>query len=481
MNSMNPSVRHPGDNKSDSVLHFVGIGGIGMSGIAEVFLNRGYPVTGSDLLDSDSIQKLIQLGARITLGHHPENIQSATVVVMSSAIEAENPEIIEAKRRRIPVIRRAEMLGELMRGKIGISIAGSHGKTTTTSMVGTILTHAQYDPTLVIGGKVDSFGGNAKMGQGSIVVAEADESDGSFRHLPTTFGVVTNIGNDHLDYFKTLSAIEDAFVEFVGELPFYGMAMVCGDDPGVRRCAERWTKPVQTYGFGPECTLRARRAKLTRLGSSFWLHQKSEKGGASERTLGLIRLRVPGRHNILNALASIGIALRLGVDFGMIADALGEFRGVKRRFEVLYANARRRLRVIDDYGHHPTEISATLATARAHWSGRIICVFQPHRYSRTHLCLDGFLSAFTQSDILILTDIYSAGERPIAGVDSLTLSDQIRSRSPPHQEVIYGGSLPQILELLFTKIVAGDLILFHGAGSITTLAHATAERLRRGH
>jgi len=354
-------------------LHFVGIGGIGMSGIAEVFLNQGYRVSGSDLNESEATRHLSHLGAKIYVGHDASHIGTASVVVVSSAVRNTNPEVIEAKKQRIPVIPRAEMLGELMRGKLGIAVAGSHGKTTTTSMLSSVLVHAGLDPTLVIGGRVDSLGGsNAKLGKGRYVVAEADESDGSFLHLPASLGVVTNIDNDHLDHFGNITAVETAFVDFVAKLPFYGLAMVCGEDAGVKRCLERFTKPFLTYGFSEEWDLYARDVECEGLSSKFNVIKGSE--------LGQFELSVPGRHNVLNALASIGIALHLGIDVDQIRKGLKEFKGVKRRFEIRWQDIKRRRVIIDDYGHHPTEIHATLMAARKFWPGRIISVFQPHRY-----------------------------------------------------------------------------------------------------
>ncbi len=460
--------------KAQTQLHFVGIGGIGMSGIAEVFLNQGYRVSGSDLHESDSTKRLKSLGATIALGHRTENVQGAHVVVMSSAVRSNNPEIVEARRMRVPVIPRAEMLGELMRGKTGVAVAGTHGKTTTTSMLATVLTVAGQDPTLVIGGKVDSLGGNAKLGQGEFVVAEADESDGSFLHLPATYGIVTNIDNDHLDHFGNLETIEKAFVDFVGKLPFYGLAAVCGDDRGVRRCLERFSKPYVTYGIEGEWDYVARDIEFRGLGSTFTVHHKID--GAYQK-LGSVKLNVPGRHNVLNALASIAIALNLGLSFDVASLALGAFHGVKRRFEVRWEDIAREQVVVDDYGHHPTEIAATLAAARGYWKGRIIAIFQPHRYSRTLHCHEGFLSAFKDADLLFLTDIYAAGEDPIDGVSSQSLADAIRSAVPAEKTVTYVGDLEKARDQVSLIAQSGDLILCLGAGTITRLPDQLAELL----
>jgi UDP-N-acetylmuramate--alanine ligase len=451
-------------NCKETQLHFVGIGGIGMSGIAEVFLNQGYPVTGSDLAESDSTRHLAKLGARICIGHLAENVQGAKVVVISSAVRPTNPEVQEAKRQRIPIIPRAEMLGELMRGRTGIAVAGTHGKTTTTSMLATVLTVLGLDPTIVIGGKVDSLGGNAKLGQGKFLVAEADESDGSFLHLPATLGIVTNVDNDHLDHFKSLEAIEDAFVDFVGKLPFYGIAAVCAEDSGVRRILTRFTKPVVTYGFSEEWDYSACNVKPAGLGSTFDVRSRREG-----RILGAVRLNVPGEHNVLNALAAIAISLHMGLEFAQIARALEEFRGVKRRFEIRWQDKAQKQVIVDDYGHHPTELSATLAAARSFWPGRIVTVFQPHRYSRTLHCRDGFLSAFRNSDVVLITDIYAAGEDPIDGVDSATLATAIRKASGADKEIVYVGDLQSAHAAVMERFKPGDLVICCGAGTITKL------------
>ncbi len=448
----------------------MGIGGIGMSGIAEVFLKQGYPVSGSDVQESDVTRRLASLGARIFRGHAAENVRGAGVVVISSAVKATNPEVVEAKRLRVPVIRRAEMLGELMRGKVGVAIAGTHGKTTTTSMSAAILTHAGLDPTLVIGGIVDSLGGNAKHGKGEYVVAEADESDGSFLHLPTTYAVITNIDNDHLDHYGTVEAVENAFVDFVAKIPFYGLAAVCGEDERVRRCLSRFTKPVVTYGFSSQWDLYA--DQIT--GSHFQVWRRDQPDG-KHTLLGEVSLRVPGIHNVLNALGATAIALKLEIPFEKIAAALGEFRGVKRRFEVRWENTATQQKIVDDYGHHPTEVLATLAAARQVWKGRIITVFQPHRYTRTLHCREDFAKAFKDSDIVLLTDIYAAGEEPIEGVTSESLAEILR-RSAAHPEKIrYSGDLEKTRSQVLKEFKPGDLVLCLGAGSITKLAEQLAQ------
>lgn len=451
-------------NPKETPLHFVGIGGIGMSGIAEMFLNQGYPVSGSDLTESETTRHLAKHGACISLGHCAENVSNAKVVVISSAVRPTNPEVLEAKRLRIPIIPRAEMLGELMRGRTGIAVGGTHGKTTTTSMLATVLTVAGLDPTLVIGGKVDLLGGNAKLGQGKFIVAEADESDGSFLHLPATLGVVTNVDNDHLDHFKSLEGIEQAFIDFVGKLPFYGVAAVCGDDPGVRRVLSRFTKPIVSYGLDPERDFSARNVASAGLGSTFEVYDRR-----AGKVLGLVRLNVPGEHNVLNALAAVAISRHMGIEFKLISKGLEEFRGVKRRFEIRWENLASKQVIVDDYCHHPTEIAATLAAARGYWPGRIVTVFQPHRYSRTLHCRDGFLAAFRNSDIVLITDIYAAGEDPIEGVDAAGLADSIRRASTDQQEVLHVGDLIAARDAVMARFSAGDLVICCGAGSITRL------------
>lgn len=457
-------------------LHFVGIGGIGMSGIAEVFLNQGYSISGSDIHESDVTRRLARLGTKIFIGHAADNVRGASVVVISSAVKPSNPEVAEAKRLRIPVIRRAEMLGELMRGKTGVAIAGTHGKTTTTSMAAAILTHAGLDPTLVIGGIVDSLDGNAKHGKGQYVVAEADESDGSFLHLPATYAVITNIDNDHLDHYGTIEAVENAFVDFVAKIPFYGLAAVCCEDPRVRSCLPRFTKPVVTYGFSSQWDLYADQVRAEGAVNRFrvWRRDQPE---AKHALLGEISLKVPGTHNVLNALGATVIALKLEIPFEKISTALAEFRGVKRRFETRWENASTQQKIVDDYGHHPTEVLATLAAARQVWKGRIITVFQPHRYSRTLHCRDEFAKAFKDSDVVLLTDIYAAGEDPIEGVSSQSLAEVLRRSSSNPEQIRYSGDLDSTRGEVLKEFKPGDLVLCLGAGSITKLADQLAQSL----
>ena len=391
------------------------------------------------------------------------------MVVISSAVKADNPEVIEARKRKISVIPRAEMLGELMRGKTGIAVAGTHGKTTTTSMVASILTEARLDPTIVIGGKVGALGGNAKLGQSEFVVAEADESDGSFLHLPATFVAVTNIDNDHLDHFKNLSAIENAFVDFVGRIPFYGKAVVCLDDTGVQRVFSRFTKPVTTYGLTDGSDYRAVGLQTQGSGFKFELHFENRKQAT-------IELKVPGRHNVLNALAAAALARKIGVSWDDIQSGLESFLGADRRFQTKWKQKDQW--IVDDYGHHPTEIKATLGAARSLWKGRIICVFQPHRYSRTQNSFNEFLNSFTDADMVLVTDIYPAGEKPIEGISSETLVTAIAKQKKSGQVIEAVGDIASAQARVLREFKSGDLVMTMGAGSITKLSDALVEALK---
>ena len=356
-----------------------------------------------------------------------------------------------------------------MRGKTGIAVAGTHGKTTTTSMLATILTVAGLDPTIVIGGKVDSLGGNAKLGQGPLVVAEADESDGSFLQLPATYAIVTNVDNDHLDHFQNLGAIDDAFVNFVGKIPFYGAVAVCAEDGGVKRNLARFTKPFVTYGMSALCDIYASEVKLEGMGSTYRVHARASAAEGHE-ALGTFRLNVPGEHNVLNSLAAITIARQLEVPVEKMRAALAEFRGVKRRFEVRWKDEATKRAIVDDYGHHPTEVAATLLAARRYWSGgRVIAVFQPHRYSRTVHCRDAFLGAFRDADVLLMTDIYAAGEEPIEGVTAESLTADIHRANGGRGIVEYVGDLANARARVLKLFQPGDLVMCLGAGSITKL------------
>jgi UDP-N-acetylmuramate--alanine ligase len=436
-------------------VHFVGIGGIGMSGIAEVLLNLGYRVTGSDLAASGVTRRLEELGGKVTLGHSASNVEGADVVVLSSAVRASNVEAAEARRRQIPVIPRAEMLAELMRMKYGVAIAGSHGKTSTTSMVAQVLAGAGLDPTIVIGGRLGILGSNAKLGKGDLLVAEADESDGSFLHLSPTIAVVTNIDAEHLDHYGSLTRLQDAFVDFLNKVPFYGTGIVCLDDPGVRSILSRLERRVLTYGLAQGADLTADRIELKEFTARFEVFRK----GAS---LGPLTLAVPGRHSISNSLAAIAVGLELDVPFASIASHLASFRGADRRFQL--KGEARGILVIDDYGHHPAEIQATLQAARRGWDRRTVVVFQPHRYSRVKALAREFAGSFEQADVVVVTEIYPAGEDPIPGVSGDGLAAAIRGRG--HRDVTFVPDLQDVPDFLVSRARPGDMVITLGAGSV---------------
>ena len=449
-------------------IHFVGIGGVGMSGIAEVLLTLGYRVTGSDARRSETVERLERLGAKVYVGHAAAQVEGAHVVVSSSAVARDNVEVAAARQRGIPVIARAEMLAELMRLKYGIAIAGTHGKTTTTSMVAAVLGAGGFDPTVVVGGRVHGLGTNARLGQGEFLVAEADESDGSFLRLTPTIAVVTTVDAEHLDYYPDLDAIVAAFLAFANKVPFYGAVVVCLDDPNLQRMIPRMMdKRVVTYGLEAGADVTARRLQFVEMRSTFEVAHR----GVS---LGTMTLQIPGRHNVLNALAATAVALDLEMPFPKIQTALAGFAGVQRRFQV--RGIARDVLVVDDYGQHPAEIRATLAAAKAGFDRRVITVFQPHRYSRTQHLRDDFLTAFYQSDVLIVMDIYAAGEAPIPGVHARDLADGIAAHG--HREVLYlGGDRAAIIDYLCESTRAGDLVLTLGAGDVGQLGGELLQRL----
>jgi UDP-N-acetylmuramate--alanine ligase len=449
-------------------IHFVGIGGVGMSGIAEVLLTLGYRVTGSDARRSETVERLERLGAKVYLGHEATHVEGAQVVVYSSAVARDNVEVQAARQRGVPVIGRAEMLAELMRLKYGIAIAGTHGKTTTTSMVAAVLGAGGFDPTVVVGGRVHGLGTNARLGQGEFLVAEADESDGSFLKLSPTIAVVTTVDAEHLDHYADLDAIVAAFLTFVNKVPFYGSAVVCLDDPNIQRMIPRIEKRVVTYGLEAGADLMARRLSFAEMRSEF---EAVHRG----KPLGPVTLQVPGRHNVLNALAAAAVGFDLEMPFDKIQTALASFAGVQRRFQI--RGEAQGVLVVDDYGHHPAEIRATLAAAKAGFDRRVITVFQPHRYSRTQHLLNDFLTAFYQSDVLIVMDIYAAaGEAPIEGVHARDLADGIAAHG--HREVLYlGGDRAAIVDYLCKSTRAGDLVLTLGAGDVGQLGGELLKRL----
>jgi len=444
-------------------IHFVGIGGIGMSGIAELLLNLGYEVSGSDIRDSAVTKRLTGLGGMISLGHRPEHVENADVVVYSSAVKQDNPEIIEAKDKVVPVIPRAEMLAELMRLKYGVSIAGAHGKTTTTTMLASILNAGKLDPTVVIGGRLDIWGGsNAKLGQGDILVAESDESDGSFLVLSPTIAVVTNIDQEHMDHYGDMDAIRDTFVNFINKIPFYGLAILCLDNKEIQGIIPRLRKRCFTYGMTSQADLRARDIERAELEVSFEvLHHNA--------SLGRVVVGIPGNHNVLNALAAISVGLELEMDFEDIKKGLRNLGGLARRFHV--KGDKQGILVMDDYGHHPTEIAATLETARECWpERRLIVLFQPHRYSRTKALYDRFVTSFNDADVLVVAPLYPAGESPIEGVDSEWLYRGIKEHG--HKEVVLCESQEQVLETLIRIAKPDDVVLTLGAGSIHRVGEA---------
>ena len=436
-------------------IHFVGIGGIGMSGIAEVLLNLGYSVSGSDLMESDTTQRLSTLGARIHYGHRESNLETADVVVTSTAVKADNPEVREAHRRYIPVIPRAEMLAELLKMKLSVAVSGMHGKTTTTSMVSTILAHGGLDPTMVIGGKLSSIGSNARLGDGEVIVAEADESDGSFLKLSPTIAVVTNIDREHLDYYRDIDDIKEAFVRFANMVPFYGVTILCVDDAHVREIFPRIKRRTITYGLSDGADYRAKNISLEGPESRYTLYHKGVR-------LGEITLRVPGLFNVLNSMAAFAVARELDMEVDVARAGLNAYRGVQRRLEVKgEANG---VTVVDDYGHHPTEILATLKAARQLWKGRLIVVFQPHRYTRTRALYKEFLTCFPDADELVLMDIYPASETPIEGVTSFNLFKGIEAVG--HRSVRHIPSADGIVSHLLEIARPGDVIITQGAGNV---------------
>ncbi len=449
-------------------IHFVGIGGIGMSGIAEVLLNEGYTVTGSDLFESDATARLRSLGAQVFVGHQEENLAAnPTVVVVSTAVKYANPEVLEARRRQIPVIPRAEMLAELMRTKYGVAVAGSHGKTTTTSMIAHVLSAAGLDPTMVIGGRVRSLGTNAKMGQGEFLVAEADESDGSFLVLAPTIAVVTNIDREHMDFHQTMERLSESFLNFVNRIPFYGLAVLCLDNANVQALLPKVKKRFLTYGLSADADYSARDVKMNATGVEFTvMHQ-----GCG---LGTLRLRLLGRHSATNALAVVAVAQELEVPFERVAEALAEFSGIHRRFEVKGEAAG--VLVLDDYGHHPTEVRATVGAIRDSWKRPLTVIFQPHRYSRTLDLFEEFITAFDGADRLILTDIYGAGEDAISGVSSEALYHAIKKQG--RLEVIYISARDAIAGQLRETLRRDEIVLTLGAGDIYKVGEALVAALQ---
>jgi len=458
-------------------IHFIGIGGAGMSGIAEVLLNQGYQISGSDLRESTVVARLQSLGVSVFIGHHVDNVDGADVVVNSSAVDEHNPEMIGARQRRIPIVRRAEMLAELMRYRHGIAVAGTHGKTTTTSLIASVLAAADRDPTFVIGGLVNSTGSHAQLGQSRYLVAEADESDASFLHLQPMTAVVTNIDADHMETYEgDFARLKKTFIDFLHNLPFYGLAVVCGDDPIVQEVLSDISRPIITYGFGEHCDYRASD-----------VHQEQQRTrfnvlypGETEEPLE-ISLNMPGKHNVLNALAAVAVAADENVKRHEIQEGLANFQGVGRRFQIYgefnishHADKGNAL-LVDDYGHHPREVLATINAVRDGWpQRRLVMVYQPHRYTRTRDLFEDFVDVLGRVDLLILLDVYAAGEDPIAGADGRHLSRSIRNRG--HVDPIFVEGVDGVPEVIKDVVRPGDIIITQGAGNVGGLAIELAKR-----
>lgn len=439
-------------------VHFVGIGGIGMSGIAEVLLTLGYTITGSDVKLSPITERLTKLGANVFEGHRADNVGDAKAIVVTSALSADNPELVEARRLGIPVIPRGELLAELMRLKYGVAIAGSHGKTTTTSMTASVLSAANLDPTVVVGGRVGAMGGsNARIGHSDFLVVESDESDGSFLKLAPILAIVTNIDREHLDHYRDIDEIRQAFVDFVNKVPFYGAAIVCLDDENVQQILPRIRRRTLTYGTTAQADLVVSEANCGHFSSQFRLRLDG-------RDLGLFRVNVPGHHNVLNATAAVAVGLELGVEADVIREGLMQFSGVDRRFQV--RGEADGITVIDDYGHHPTEIRATLAAARLCEFTRLVVIFQPHRYTRTQHLMDEFARSFHSADVVLVLDIYAASEKPIEGVTAQALAERMQAFG--HRGARYIGSLDNAVEAAVQQAKPGDCVMTLGAGNVYT-------------
>ncbi len=441
-------------------IHFVGIGGIGMSGIAEVLRNLGYDVSGSDLRDSETTQRLAGLGVQILKGHAPENVAGAHVVVRSTAVKEDNPEVVAARDEGIPVIPRAEMLAELMRMKKGVAVGGTHGKTTTTSLLASIFDAGGMDPTIVVGGKLNSVGTNAVLGRGDWMLAEADESDGSFLYLSPIVSIVTNIDPEHLDHHGTVEALEEAFLEFINRVPFYGAGVLCIDHPTIQKLLPQVTKRYITYGFSSQADLRAVDVSVKDGASNFSVMRREE-------FLGPVTLHMPGRHNVLNALAAIATAMEAEIPFPVIQRALAQFEGVQRRFTIRGEIGG--VTVVDDYAHHPAEIQATLAAARENYPRRIVAVWQPHRYSRVANLRDDFMRAFNDADVVCVMDVYRAGETPVDGLDAAALARDLRHHG--HKGALCTPTHNDVLARLRIVARKGDVILTLGAGDVTQLSN----------
>ncbi|HBN45887.1 MAG TPA: UDP-N-acetylmuramate--L-alanine ligase [Candidatus Marinimicrobia bacterium] len=449
-------------------IHFVGIGGIGMSGIAELLLNLGFDVSGSDINESPIVEKLIRLGADVHMGHSTVNLKDADVLVYSSAVHKENPEIQAALERNIPVIRRAEMLGELIAVKeTSIGIGGTHGKTTTSSMIGTVLSEGKLDPTLVVGGLVKTIDSNAKLGQGDLIVVEADEFDRSFLALRPTISIITNIELEHTDCYKDLDDLKQAFIQFANSAPFYGAVIACADSPALMEIIHEIKRPVITYGLSKDADIRATNICFNETQTVYTLWEHEHENGT-------IKLNVPGEHNVVNSLAAIALGMEIGLKIDTIAKGLEAYHGVRRRFEI--KGISNDIMVVDDYAHHPTEVTATLQAAREGWDRRIVSVFQPHLYTRTQVFYKEFAQAFSASDILIVTDVYPAREEPINGVSGAMVSNAARKAGLEH--VHYIPNLDDIASHLDQIVQPGDMVITIGAGTIWRYCESYFEHLK---
>jgi UDP-N-acetylmuramate--alanine ligase len=448
-------------------VHFVGVGGIGMSGLAEILRTLEFDVSGSDLKANDNTRRLEGLGVKVQIGHRAENVEGADVVVYSSAINPANPEIARAKALEVPIIPRAEMLAELMRVKYNVTIAGSHGKTTTTSLVATVLRHAGLDPTVVVGGKVNALGSNARLGAGDLFVAEADESDGSFLKLTPTIAVVTNIDPEHLDHYGTHERIKDAFVQHANRVPFYGLGVLCVDHPHVQEILPRIERRHVTYGISRQADYRAKNPRFEGLSTRFDAYRRREP-------IGEFVVRMPGAHNVLNALAVIAVADELEVPLNVTREAIAAFHGVQRRFTIvgqpeLAKNGKQGdVMIVDDYGHHPAEIEATLDAAQRGFDRRVVVAFQPHRYTRTQSLFVDFTRAFNKADVVIVTEVYPAGEQPIPGATGEALAQAIRAHG--HHDVSYVADKRKVTAALLEVVEPGDIVIALGAGDINASA-----------
>lgn len=458
-------------------VHFVGIGGIGMSGLAEILRTQEFEVSGSDLKPNDITRRLETIGVNVQIGHRAENVQGADVVVHSTAIPKNNPEIARARALEIPIISRGEMLAELMRVKYTVAIAGSHGKTTTTSLVATVLRQAGLDPTVYVGGKVNALGSNAKLGAGDLFVAEADESDGSFLRLAPTVAIVTNIDPEHLDHYGNHEKVKDAFVQFLSQVPFYGLAIMCVDHPHVQAILPRLGRRHVTYGFSRQADYRARDIDFAGLETRFRAFHKND-------SLGEFVVKMPGKHNVQNAMAVIACADELEVPFDVVRDAIASFHGVQRRFTVIGTpnfeknGNKGDVMIVDDYGHHPAEVEATLSAAQSGFKRRVVVAFQPHRYTRTHALLEDFTRCFNSADVLVVTDVYAAGEAPIEGATGEALAEAIRAHG--HHAVHFVKDKKQVSAKLRELLEPGDLVIALGAGDINQSARELLAMLEAG-